>query len=68
MTELIRWLTIRGAARWLSVSEPTIRNWLNDGVFQAYRANPRGRILIKASDIVEAMEKRRLVPRAWGKG
>lgn len=68
MVESIRWLTISNAAEWLGVSEPTIRNWLKNNVFKAYRANPRGRILIKESDIIEAMESRRLVPRSWGKG
>lgn len=63
-----RWLTIRGVADRLGVSEPTIRNWIRDGVFPVYRANPRGKILIGESDLAEAMRRRRIVPRSWGRG
>lgn len=59
----IRWLTIKGAAQWLEVTEQTIRNWIKQGVFPAYQINPTGRILIKKEDIVEAIEGGRIVRR-----
>ena len=67
-TRPIQWLTIGDVAEWLAVSEPTIRNWIRDGVFPVYRANPRGKILISESDVIEAMQRRRIVPRSWGRG
>ena len=67
MNEQIRWLTVQSAADWLGVTQQTIRNWIDDGVFPAYQINPGGRIHIKAGDIVEAMEKGQIVPKQWGK-
>jgi len=65
MGSSIRWLTVKSAAEWLGVTEQTIRNWINEGIFPAYQINPRGRgrILIKEEDIVAAMEKRHIVPK-----
>ena len=68
MVEQMRWLTISQVADWLNVSEPTIRNWINSGVFPIYRPNPRGKIFILESDVVDAMRSRRLMPRSWGLG
>lgn len=68
MVGQIRWLTISDVADWLKVSEPTIRNWIQDGVFPIHRVNPRGKILILESDVIAAMSSRRIVPRSWGKG
>ena len=68
MVGKIRWLTISEVADWLNVSEPTIRNWIQDGVFPIHRVNPRGKILILESDIIDAMRSRRIIPRSWGKG
>ncbi len=53
----IKWLTVKGAAQWLGVTEQTIRNWIKQGVFLAYQVNPQGRVLIKMKDIVEAIER-----------
>ncbi|MFC2059156.1 helix-turn-helix domain-containing protein [Chloroflexota bacterium] len=64
----IKWLTVKGAALWLGVTEQTIRNWIDQGVFAAYQMNPRGRIFLKVADIEEAIEKRRLSPKKWGLG
>ena len=68
MVQKIIWLTISDAAYWLNVSEPTIRNWIRQGLFPIYRMNPRGKILIKKSDIIEAMQSYIIVPKSWGKG
>ena len=67
MADQIQWLTIQHAASWLGVTEQTIRNWIDDGTFPAYQMNPRSRVLIKAADIIEAMERGRIVPKRWGK-
>lgn len=67
MTSQIQWLTIQRAAKWLGVTEQSIRNWIDDGVFPAYQMNPRSRVLIKAEDIIAAMERGRIVPKRWGK-
>ncbi len=68
MVGQMKWLTISEVATWLNVSEPTIRNWIQDELFPIYRMNPRGKILILESDVIEAMRNRRIVPRSWGKG
>lgn len=57
----IRWLTVKGAAQWLGVTEQTIRNWIRQGIFLAYQVNPQGRVLIKMEDLVEAIERGEIV-------
>ena len=68
MVQQIKWLTISNVADWLGVSEPTIRNWIRQGVFPIHRMNPRGKILLMESDVMEAMRTRRIIPKSWGKG
>jgi len=69
MVDQIHWMTIQSAAKWLGVTEQTIRNWIDEGLFPAYQINPRGRsrILIKAEDIIAAMVERKIAPKQWGK-
>lgn len=59
----IKWVTIKGAALWLGVTEQTIRNWIKQGVFPAYQINPQGRVWIKMEDLVGAIEGGRIVRR-----
>jgi len=59
----IKWLTVKGAAQWLGVTEQTIRNWIRQGLFPAYQVNPQGRVLIKMEDISSTIEEGRIVSR-----
>jgi len=43
-------MPIREAAQWTGVSRKTIRGWIKKGLPQ-YRGRPRGKILLKPSDI-----------------
>ncbi|MFC1964819.1 helix-turn-helix domain-containing protein [Chloroflexota bacterium] len=60
------WVTIKDAAKWLGVTEQTIRNWIAQGVFPAYQINPRGRILIKAEEVKDTIEAGKLKPKRYG--
>ena len=43
--------TVTEAADYISVHPQTIRNWYRHNLLIAYRPNPRGKILIKKSDL-----------------
>ncbi len=51
------WITVSEAAEWLNVSPQTIRNWIRLGLFRGRRLNPQGNIMVKVSDIEEAIDE-----------
>lgn len=63
----INFLTVKEVAKWLGVTEATVRNWLDDELFPAYQMNPRGRIFIKESDVMEAIKNGQLRPKKYGR-
>ena len=49
-------LTVRQAAIFAQVSQPTIRRWIRDEGLRAYRSKERGRVRIDKADLVKFLQ------------
>ena len=49
-------LTVRQAATFAQVSQPTIRRWIRDEGLRAYRFKERGRVRIDKADLVKFLK------------
>lgn len=49
-------LTVRQAAHFAAVSQPTIRRWIRDEGLRAYRSKERGRVRIDKTDLVKFLK------------
>jgi excisionase family DNA binding protein len=49
-------LTVRQAATFAQVSQPTIRRWIRDEGLRAYRSKERGRVRIDKVDLVNFLK------------
>jgi len=49
-------LTVRQAAIFAQVSQPTIRRWIREEGLRAYRSKERGRVRIDKADLVKFLK------------
>ncbi len=49
-------LTVRQAAHFAAVSQPTIRRWIREDGLSAYRSKERGRVRIDKVDLVKFLK------------
>jgi len=49
-------LTVRQAASFAQVSQPTVRRWIRDEGLRAYRSKERGRVRIDKTDLVNFLK------------
>ena len=56
MDNLNRLLTIKEAAKFLNISETSLRRWIKKGEIKCYRLGNKGIIRFKMSDLQEYLE------------
>lgn len=49
-------LTVRQAASFAQVSQPTVRRWIRDEGLRAYRSKERGRVRIDRTELVKFLK------------
>jgi len=55
-----QWLTTSAVANLLGISSQTVRTWIGNGTLPAYQISQRGRIMVKARDVADMINSRRI--------